>query len=243
MSKSFRVLIVEDEPIIARDVSYMLEDLSYEVASIIHEAKEVLPFLKREPVDLILLDINLEDELTGIDLGHLIKQRYDIPFIYLTSYSDSATLERAKVTQPYGYLVKPIDIRNLKSTISIARYNYQSKLIEQDEKKDDFWLESEFFIRHKGELVRINVANILFAEANDNYTHLYTSEQKFLVSTTLKKVEEKLSVFNFCRVHRSYLINIRHIDKIFQDDVYLKQHRVPISRKYKDDLFDKITTF
>lgn len=243
MPTPFRILIVEDEPIIARDISYMLEDLAYEVASIIHEANEVLPFLEKEKVDLILLDINLEDKLTGIDVGHLIKQKYDIPFIYLTSYSDSATLERAKVTQPYGYLVKPIDIRNLKSTISIARYNYQTKLAEQSEKKEDFWMESEFFIRHKGELIKVNIADILFAEANDNYTNLYTVAHKYLVSTTLKKVEEKLAQFNFCRVHRSYLINLKHIDKIFQDDVYLKQHRVPISRKYKEDLFDRITTF
>jgi len=239
MSTSFRILIVEDEPIIARDVAYMLEDLAYEVAGIIHDPKEVLPFLERETVNLVILDINLEDELTGIDLGHLIKHKYDIPFIYLTSYSDSATLERAKMTQPYGYLVKPIDIRNLKSTLSIVRYNYQTKVTEQGEKKEGFWLESKFFIRHKGELVRVNVPDILFAEANDNYAFLYTADQKYLVSTTLKKLEEKLQHFSFCRVHRSYLVNLRHIDKIFQDDVYLQQHRIPISRKYKDDLFDK----
>ena len=66
---------------------------------------------------------------------------------------------------------------------------------------------------------------------------------KLSVRFERKKVEEKLTSFNFCRVHRSYLINLQHIDKIFQDDVYLKEHRVPISRKYKDILFDKITTF
>lgn len=238
-----RILIVEDEPIIARDLSYTVKDLGYIVVGIAHSAVAAIEKLENEGVDLTLLDINIEGSLTGIDVAHLINQKYQIPFVYLTSYSDQRTLEKVKITQPYGYLVKPIDEPTLKSTLEIAFYNFANQQERTAKKSDNFWLESEFFIRHHGELIKVNVNDILYAEANDNYTLIYTQSQKYIVSATLKKVEEKLTSYSFCRIHRSYLINLKQIKKVSQYDVYLDENPLPISRKYREDFLSRITTF
>lgn len=238
-----RILIVEDEPIIARDLSYTVKDLGYIVVGIAHSAAVAIEKLENEAVDLTLLDINIEGSLTGIDVAHLINQKYQIPFIYLTSYSDQRTLEKVKITQPYGYLVKPIDEPTLKSTLEIAFYNFANQQERTAKKSDNFWLESEFFIRHHGELIKVNVNDILYAEANDNYTLIYTEAQKYIVSATLKKVEEKLTPYSFCRIHRSYLINLKQIKKVSQYDVYLDENPLPISRKYREDFLSRIITF
>ena len=239
-----RILIVEDEPIIARDLSYMLEDLGYQVLKIAHSAEDAMVFLQKEPIDLALLDINLAGSLTGIDLAHWINQKMQLPFVFLTSYSDKETLAKAKIAEPFGYLVKPIDEQNLKTTLEIAQYNFQ--IYQQKntvEKEEPFWLENEFFIRHKGELVKVRIPDILYAEANDNYTLIHTNEQKFIVSATLKKVEGKLATLPFYRIHRSYLINLKCIDKVAQDDVYVGGKCLPLSKKYREGFYKKIATF
>lgn len=187
------------------------------------------------------MDINLAGSLTGIDLAHWINQKMQLPFIFLTSYSDKETLTKAKITEPYGYLVKPIDEQNLKSTLEIAQYNFQiAQKKNVVEKEEPFWLENEFFLRHKGELVKVRIPDTLYAEANDNYTLIHTSQQKYIVSATLKKVEGKLAALSFCRIHRSYLINLRSIDKVAQDDVFVSGKCLPISKKYREGFYKKI---
>ncbi|MFK7937123.1 MAG: LytR/AlgR family response regulator transcription factor [Saprospiraceae bacterium] len=240
---TLNILIVEDEPIIARDLSFALTDMGYQVTGIAHSAAAALQYLAQEQIDLCLLDINIEGHLSGIDVAHIINQQYQIPFVYLTSYSDQNTLERVKITQPFGYLVKPVDEPTLKSTLEIALYNFQNQTAATKGNNEEFWLESEFFIRHRGELVKVNVSDILYAEASDNYTLLHTEDQKYVVSAVLKKVEEKLLPHAFCRIHRSYLINLRCIQKVAQYDVYLGGKPLPISRKYREDFLSKITTF
>lgn len=239
-----RLLIVEDEPIIARDLSYMLEDLGYEVIGIAHSANDAMSILQKETVQLVLLDINLAGSLSGIDLAHWINQKLQLPFIFLTSYSDKETLTKAKITEPYGYLVKPIEEQNLKTTLEIAQYNAQIRQQKNMvEKEEPFWLENEFFIRHKGALIKVRITDIMYAEANDNYTLIHTKQQKFIVSATLKKVEEKLATLPFCRIHRSYLINLRSIDKVAQDDVFVSGQCLPISKKYREGFYKRIATF
>ena len=239
-----KILIVEDEPIIARDLSYMLGDLDYEVIGIAHSAEDAIELLQMKKANLVLLDINLAGNLSGIDLAHWINQKLQLPFIFLTSYADQLTLAKAKITEPYGYLVKPIDEHNLKSTLEIARYNAQiGRRKEVVERKDPFWLENEFFIKYKGALIKVSIPDILLAEANDNYTLIHTKEKKFIVSATLKKVEEKLIHLPFYRIHRSYLVNLQNIDKVSRDDVYIGEHCLPLSKKYREGFYKRIATF
>jgi len=120
-----KVLIVEDEVITALDIKISLEKLGFEVLSIEDTGKDVINKIKKLKPDLILMDIVLKGELDGIETTKLIKKRFDVPVVYLTAYSDKKTFERAKLTDPYGFIVKPAGIYELKCNIENAFYKYK----------------------------------------------------------------------------------------------------------------------
>jgi DNA-binding NarL/FixJ family response regulator len=119
-----KILIVEDEPLIAKNIGMYLNNNDFEVSGIAYDPEEALFQLRRNPPDFAILDINLESETDGIHLAEYINLHYNIPFVYLTSYSDKETLDRAKKTNPYGYIVKPFNDKTLFTTIEIALSNH-----------------------------------------------------------------------------------------------------------------------
>ena len=119
-----RVLIVEDEPLVAHDIASTLNGFNYEVSGVAYTVAKARSLLASNLPDIVLLDIHLGTETDGIMLAELIRQQYQIPFVYLTAYADVGTLERAKRTLPMGYLVKPYDERELFAALEIALYNF-----------------------------------------------------------------------------------------------------------------------
>jgi DNA-binding NarL/FixJ family response regulator len=118
-----KLLIVEDEAIIAQDIAELCTRLGYEVVEIAHTAGQALTALQSHEIDMVLLDVNLEDELDGIEIAQYIVENKKLPFIYLTSYADMETISRAKQTNPMGYIVKPFNKEQLLSTIEISLHN------------------------------------------------------------------------------------------------------------------------
>jgi len=223
------ILIVEDEPLIAKDLAFMLQDLDYEIAGIAYNAKDALTIVKNNSVDLAILDISIEGDVNGIKLASKLE---GIPFIYLTSHSSREVVEEAKKTGPLAYLVKPIDERDLLSTIDVAFYNFQQKQILPTHLSNSS-VNSDLFVKSGHSYIKVNTNEILFAEANDNYCFIHTKDKKFLLSQTLKVIEEKLSPFNFLRIHRSYLINIGKVEKFTETTVFINQNELPIGRRQK----------
>lgn len=123
MSKT-RILVVEDESIVAKDIQKTLEKLGYEVPATASSAAMAYEKLEAVNPDLVFLDIKLKGEEDGIDIAGHIKERYNIPVIFLTSYVDQETLDRAKVTEPYGYIVKPFNESDLKTTVEMALFKF-----------------------------------------------------------------------------------------------------------------------
>lgn len=119
-----RVLIVEDEPLIAEDVAEFLGSIDYSISGIAHSIEDALQQLQTNCPDIAILDINLGEEKDGIYIAEKIHESYKIPFVFLTSYADKGTLDRAKHTHPMGYVVKPFDERRLLSTLEIALFNF-----------------------------------------------------------------------------------------------------------------------
>ena len=122
-----RVLIVEDEPLIAEDIAQGLEKNEFLVSAVVYSKEDAIEQLNSNLPDLVLLDINLSGEMSGIEIAEKINTQYNIPFIFITSYSDKQTLEKAKFTEPSGYIVKPFNEASLYSTLEIALYNHAQK--------------------------------------------------------------------------------------------------------------------
>jgi DNA-binding NarL/FixJ family response regulator len=121
---SARILIVEDEPIIAADIESTLLSQGYEVAGIAYSAVQALDMIVNRGPDMVILDIAIKGEMDGVSIAQLLRKKYFLPFIYLTSFSDKETLEKVKPTLPYGYIVKPFKDRDLLAAIELALYRH-----------------------------------------------------------------------------------------------------------------------
>ncbi len=122
-----RILVVEDEWLVAQGIKESLEDLGYEVAALAASGEEALQLASAHRPDLVLMDILLKGGLDGIEVAEQLRHRFEMPVIFLTAYADAQTLERAKVTEPFGYVLKPFEVRELHSAIEIALYKSQAE--------------------------------------------------------------------------------------------------------------------
>jgi PAS domain S-box-containing protein len=132
-----RVMIVEDEGITALDMKGRLEHAGYSVPATAASGREAIEEAERTRPDLVLMDIRLQGEMDGIEAAGVIRERLDIPVVYLTAYADDETLERAKLTEPYGYLIKPFEGRDVHITIEVALYKHA---MEKRVKQSERWL-------------------------------------------------------------------------------------------------------
>lgn len=123
-----RILIIEDESVIAQDICDIITDLGYESAGIIHNAEKAIDYLSFHTPDLILCDIRIQGTESGIEVMQKALRTKKIPHIYLTSFSDPSTLDRAKRTMPYGYIVKPFNDRDLHTAIEIALFRFRQEM-------------------------------------------------------------------------------------------------------------------
>ena len=127
MSNKLKILIVEDEPVIAENISIYLDNNDFEVSAIAYDSDEAFLQLKNNTPDAAVLDINLESDQDGIDIAAYINKEIQIPFLFLTSYSDKNTLDKAKQVKPSGYIVKPFNEKTLLASLEIAISNFASE--------------------------------------------------------------------------------------------------------------------
>jgi len=122
------IFITEDEQIIAEDLKLTLKRMGYDVIGIASKGKEAISMIEQTNPDLILMDIMLDGEMTGIDVARYLMDRLDIPIVYLTAYSDENTLKEASETSPYGFLCKPFEEKQLYATLEMAYHKFKKKL-------------------------------------------------------------------------------------------------------------------
>lgn len=238
-----KILISEDEVIIAEDLAACLEDLGYQTCAI-DSGENTLEMIRSMQPDLVLLDVNLKGEADGIEIGSRIREEFDIPFIYLTAYADKATLDRAKKTEPDGFLAKPFDEKNLRSAIELALYKHDSghKTLENGAGKAPKETDTHadyIFVKVKHRIIKVQYSDILWVEAYDNYSFIVTADQKYLVSSTLKDMEHKLPSGNFVRVHRSYIANLDKVEALEENAVAFSKGDIPIGKSYKKALMSR----
>ena len=134
--KKAKILVVEDEAIIAKDLQFQLEEIGYDAPFIAATGEEAFKKVIENNIDFVLMDIMLKGEIDGIEAADRIRSRFDIPVVFLTAYVDDKMLERAKIIEPFGYLIKPVSERELKSTIELALYKHKmEKRIRDSESK------------------------------------------------------------------------------------------------------------
>ncbi|WP_420571592.1 LytR/AlgR family response regulator transcription factor [Kordia sp.] len=233
-----KILVVEDEIIIADHLCDTLDDLGYEALEPVINYTEAIEAIEVETPDLAILDIQLSGRKTGIDIAEKIRKDYDFPFIFLTSNSDPLTVSEAKKVMPPAYLVKPFTKDELYTSIEIALYNYSKRIGEVND--DELIIKDAFFIKEKNIFIKLKFEEILFIKSEHVYAEIQlTNNQKHVIRGNLNKIITKLNK-QFVRVHRSYIVNLDYLQKIDQNNIIVLNVNIPIGKKYKDDLLQKI---
>ena len=221
---SLKILIVEDELLIAEMLAEMLKELSYEVVAIAKNYKEALSILNdpEKRIDLALLDINLSSEKDGLDLGLEINENKKIPIIYITSYSDPSIVKKAAILLPESYLVKPFTKTDLLTSIEIVK----AKIGNQA---------SPLCIKDGNKYVNLSTKDIFYIKSDKNYLEIFLKDSRYVIRNSMEKLLEEINSKSFVRIHRSYAINIDHVSEVVGDLVKIGENELPLSRKFKSD--------
>ncbi len=250
MSKN-NILVVEDEAIVSKDIQQSLKKLGYNIVGAAATGEKAIELAMKHKPDLVLMDIMLKGDMSGIEAAEKIKENIKIPVIYLTAYADENTLAKAKVTEPYGYIIKPFKEIDLHTSIEMALYKHTKErevIKERDflyalvENKDD---EGVIFVKSNSKLVKVNSADILFVEALKDYVVINTIAAKYTIHSTMKDIQKKLPAKEFQRVHRSYIVRLDKIITIEQPNLVIEGGKklLPIGGSYKEELFKRINLF
>lgn len=243
------VLVVEDEAIVSKDIQYSLNRLGYNVIGAVKTGESSLEIVAEKVPDIVLMDIMLKGQLNGIQTAEIIKSDFHIPVIFLTAYADESTLLKAKISEPYSYLIKPFKEVDLRTAIEIALYKHKKEreveqqrdllfsIVESKEKVTNF-----IFVKANSKFIKLNMSDIYFIEALKDYVVIHTVDKRFTVHSTMKEIENKLGTGDFIRVHRSFIVRMDKIEAIDFPDVLLEDGKktIPIGGSYREELNNRI---
>lgn len=248
--EKLNIFIVEDESIVAKDIQNSLIKLGYNVVGIANNGKDAIEKILELKPDLLLMDIMIKGDLTGIDVSDKIKEKLNVPIIFLTAYADEGTLVKAKVTEPYGYILKPFKEVDLHSTIEMAYYKHQ-KDSELQKERDFLYslVESKeesnkdiLFVKANSRLVKVLLKDIYYVEALKDYVIINTQYARYTIHSTMKEIDKKLGNVEFARVHRSYIARLDKISSIDSQNVILENDKktIPVGGSYREELMKKL---
>lgn len=227
MNSEVRILIVEDESIIAEELRRMIMRLGYQVVGVAHRYQEAIALMEKYLPDLVLLDIGLNySQSDGIELATYINDLYKIPFIYITANADIATVNRAKTTEPAAYITKPFNESTIYSNIAIVLHKHYANETTET-----------IMVRQGGKKTIINCHKIVYLKADNMYTEIHTADNKiYIVREFLKSFLTKLNKPFMVQIHRSYAINTTFMQSYTTDYVFMPNIKLPLSSLYSQNL-------
>lgn len=218
MKSEFKILIVEDEVLIAEFLKDELTSLGYHRICLAHNRKQVFSKIEEFNPDLILLDIRMNNEREGIEIAEEINRSIKIPFIFITAHSDKEIVQRALITKPVGYITKPFKKIDLYAAIHLAETNLE----ETNEK--------HLVFKDGHAIIKLSVDDILYVQSDDNYIHVFCINKKHTLRNTLEWFISNTPEELFHRTHRSYIVNITKITKSTSKAVFINESEIPVSR-------------
>jgi len=243
-----KVLVVEDESIISKDIQHSLNRLGYTVVGSTATGEEAVELASSKSPDIVIIDIMLKGDMNGIEAAEIIKNTLEIPVIFLTAYADEATIEKAKILEPNGYIIKPFKEIDLHSSIEIALYKSQREKLIQKERDYLYTIvegketQDFIFVKSNSRLVKLNTNDIYFVEALKDYVVINTVDKRYTIHSTMKDIYSKLGETDFIRVHRSFIVRIDKISSIEYPNLQLENDKklIPIGGSYRDGLMKKL---
>lgn len=234
-----KILIVEDEVIIADTIADTLEDFGYEILEPATTYTQAIEIIEEEAPDIAILDIQLSGKKSGVDLAATINEHYNFPFIFLTSNADKITLEEAKRVEPLAYLVKPFAKEELYTSIEVALYNYSKRRAQALDQKS-LIIKDALFIKQNKVFLRLNFKDILYLKSDHVYIEIkMVSGEMHTVRGSLNDYINKLSE-SFFRAHRSCVVNLDYLMEINHTGIMIQDEVLPIGKKQRNEILSRL---
>lgn len=244
-----KILIIEDDYIIAENLAEQLVEFGYVISGIVHSSNEALPAFKKNLPDLILCDIQLKGSpLDGIEIIRHINEICRVPVIFLTAFSDGPTVEKAKSVHPSYYLLKPVNTSQLNVAIEMALHNFSdTKNVDQgltvpiklNQPICSLYSQNNYiFMKDGHRFIKINYSDMLYIEAMGSSVKIVSQTKNFIFSANLSQFFNQVNSSTFVRIHKSYIVNINKIESFDLGEVTIligdRIKTLPIGRSYKD---------
>lgn len=218
MTSNFKILVVDDEVLIAEFLKDELKALGYNNIALAHNHTQCMKQIEEFCPELVLLDIRMKNEREGIEIAKEINEKYRIPFIFITAHSDKDIVKHALTMKPAGYITKPIKQIDVYAAVRLVESN-------QSENAETFIVVKDGYSE-----IKIMLDTILYVQSDDNYIHIYTTSKKHTVRNSLEWFRENTPPETFHRTHRSYIVNIDKITKSTARSVFIGTDEIPVSR-------------
>jgi DNA-binding LytR/AlgR family response regulator len=247
MNQKIKIIVIEDEFVIAEDIRTLLQDNDYTVLHVFDKAEKAYPVIIKEYPDIILVDINLGGKMDGVELVTKVKATRQLPVVYITANSDIGTYERAKATHPNAFLIKPFTPPNLLATVDLAIANFADDIMPSRiervhlvEPSPEVLLNQNLFLKANGRYKKIHVDEILFAEASGSYVHIQTTDQRYTLSQNLANFLRKTPLPNFVKIHRSFIVNVNKVESFDESSVFVARHQLPLSDNCRAEFMARV---
>ena len=232
-----KILLVEDNFSCLVRLEMMLDSLGFRHTRTVENGRDALKAIEQQQPDLILMDIELKGNMTGIDIAKKI-QHLNIPIIFITAFVEAHYFDEAKETFPYAYLNKPYDEITLERAIKLALAFSSKNNTTTKQEKDD----NSIFIKKTGILEKLNYLDILWIKSEGNYCTLFTDKKKYVLKTSLTKLKEKLPKDKFIQCHRSILVQVEKVSQINlkTKKIFVAQNALDIGRSFRKGIIERL---
>ncbi len=215
---ALNILIVEDEFLVAADIEESLISLGYTVQNCVATGLGAIAEVEKNLPDIILMDIVLKGEMNGIEAATLINKKHNVPIIYLTANADIGTVEKAKISLPYGYIIKPFTEKELHTNIEIARFKFENDIkskIESDQFNKFFELgkqdKQQLIVDSDSGLEKISIPDVYYIEQDGDTCQIHMLNDSVAVKRFLADLEPRFPADVFVRVSKDHLVNTKKI--------------------------------
>ncbi|MBL7934057.1 MAG: response regulator [Bacteroidia bacterium] len=228
-----KVLIVEDEMLVAEDLSDYLQEAGFSICGIAISGEECFSSMEQNKPDAVILDIALKGKMDGTQVAALLNKT-KIPFVFLTANCDDATVKKAMAVKPAAFITKPFNKRDVSIALELLHQKITGEHLSEKEKISQHFL----FVREGNVYKRIQLQDILFVEARGSYSRIVTPEKSYTLAYNLSYFQQKVSNPIFRRVHRSYIVNTLKVDGFDACTLRIQKSTIPVSRQYQKELLD-----
>ncbi len=246
---ALNILIVEDEFLVAADIEESLLSLGYQVQNCVASGLGAIAEVEKNLPDIILMDIVLKGDMNGIEAATIINQKHNVPIIYLTANADIGTVEKAKVSLPYGYIIKPFTEKELQTNIEIARFKFENDIkskIESDQFNKFFEMgkrdKQQLIVDSESGLEKISLPDVYYIEQDGDTCHIHLLNESIVVKRALDDLALRFPNNEFVRVSKDHLVNTQKIFMAKFPEIIIadKMSVITVEDAYKELLESKI---